>query len=119
MSGKNPAVSSQARTTRLGWLTRRTPGRGGAVALLLLVSCGGTEEITQPEVAQWLRASGGGDDPAEVIECMSSFMSDQLTQDELRAWLSRDPDTMTVEDFQRLPRSVEVADRCRGTSGYR
>lgn len=49
---------------------------------------------------------------------MSSFMSDQLTQDELRAWLSRDPDTMTVEDFQRLPRSVEVADRCRGTSGY-
>lgn len=34
---------------------------------------------------------------------MSSFMSDQLTQDELRAWLSRDPDTMTVEDFNACP----------------
>lgn len=94
------------------------PVRHIAVALLLFAACGGTDEITEAEIARWLRVAGNGDDPAEVIDCLSTFMHDEFTQAELREWLSHDPATMTVEEIQRLPRSIEVADHCRGTSGY-
>ena len=53
-----------------------------------------------------------------MIDCLSTFVHDEYTQAELREWLSHDPATMTVEEIQRLPRSIEVADHCRGTSGY-
>ncbi len=46
---------------------------------------------------------------------LSDFMHGELTPDELRQWLSQDPETVTVEDIQALPRSSDVADHCRGT----
>lgn len=48
------------------------------MALLVVVSCAGSDEITK-SITQWLRVSGGGDDPAEVVECLSDFMHEELT----------------------------------------
>ena len=91
-----------------------------AVAALALGACGssGSKEVSKSEIARWLRVSGGGDDPPEVIECLSDYMHRELTQEELRTWLAADPDEVTVEELQRLPRAIEIADQCRGVAGY-
>ncbi len=89
-----------------------------AVAVLAPAGCRTSDDISKADVARWLRVSGGGDDPEPVIECLSTYMYDEFTQDELRAWLSLDPSGATVEEVQRLPRAIEVADHCRGVAGY-
>ncbi len=40
-------------------------------------------------------------------------MHDLLSDDELEEWLSRDPETITVEEIQALPHAIDMADRCR------
>ncbi len=89
-----------------------------AVSLALAACDSGSDEVTKSEVEGWLRVSGGGDDPEEVIDCLSTYMYDELTQEELRQWLSVDPAKATAEEVQLLPRAIEVADHCRGVAGY-
>jgi len=90
-------------------------------ALALLTACGGASgdgHVSRSEITRWLRIAGHGDDPKEVMDCLSTYMADELTQEELRVWLALDPRTATAERVQNLPRAIEIADRCRGIAGY-
>ena len=83
------------------------------MASTLLASCGGSNESSRSETARWLRTAGHFDETPEEIACLETAMHEALSQDELRAWLSRDPESITVEELQALPHAIEVADRCR------
>ncbi len=37
-------------------------------AVVALGACGGSDTVGKADVVRWLRASGGGDDPEQVIE---------------------------------------------------
>ena len=84
-----------------------------AVAVMLLASCGQSSESSQSETAQWLRAAAGFNETPELIDCMETAMHEELSPEQLREWLSYDPETITVEQIQALPHAIDVADRCR------
>ena len=83
------------------------------MAVLVLVSCGQSNGSAGSETARWLRASAGFNETPELIDCMETAMQEELSPEELREWLSRNPETITVEQIQRLPHAIDVADRCR------
>lgn len=83
------------------------------VALVLLVSCGQVDDSTQSETTRWLRAAAGFNVTPEAIECVGTAMGDLLSEEQLREWLSHEPETITVLEIQALPRAIDVADRCR------
>lgn len=91
-----------------------TNARFVAVVLLALpftAAC--ADDYPDSETAQWLRVAGHFDETPEEIACVEQAMLDLLTEDELDLWLSQDPETVTVEQVQALPRAIDVADRCR------
>jgi hypothetical protein len=83
------------------------------VSSMLLASCGGSDEYPESEAAGWLRTAGHFDETPEEIECIEAAMYEALSRDELREWLSHDPERLTVEELQALPHAIDVADRCR------
>lgn len=60
-----------------------------------------------------MRASAGFNVTPEALACTQSAVDDLLSEDDRRAWLSHDPETISVEQMQTLPRAMDVADRCR------
>ena len=96
--------------------TRRVAALGASAAALL-ASVGATgcasQEYPDSETARWLRAADGYDESPEVIRCVEQAMHDLLSPAELQEWLSRVPETITVEEIQSLPHAIEIADRCR------
>ena len=93
----------------LGRLTRLV----AAVLLALPVLTACADDQPDSGTAQWLRIAGHFDETPEEIACVEQAMHDLLTEDELDLWLSQDPETVTVEQVQALPRAIDVADRCR------
>lgn len=93
----------------LGRLTRLV----AAVLLALSVLTACADDYPDSETAHWLRIAGHFDETPAEIACVEQAMHDLLTEDELDLWLSQDPETVTVEQVQALPRAIDVADRCR------
>jgi hypothetical protein len=81
------------------------------LALPVAVAC--ADDYPDSETARWLRIAGNFDESPEQVACVEQAMHDLLTEEELDLWLSQDPETVTVEQVQALPRAIEVADRCR------
>ena len=94
----------------------RAPGSGRSLAplsvalVLSLAACRDDERTS--DTTGWLRAGGFNATPEE-IECVADSMDELLSPEERSAWLSRDPERLTVEELQALPRAIAVADRCR------
>jgi len=80
---------------------------------MFLASCGQSDDSTQSETARWLRAAAGFNETPELIDCMETAMDEELTHEQLREWLSYEPETITVQEIQALPQAIDVADRCR------
>ncbi len=85
-----------------------------ALLVAPLTAC--ASDYPDSETAQWLRIAGNFDETPEQVACVEQAMHDLLTDEELDVWLAQDPETVTVEQVQALPRAIEVADRCRHLS---
>jgi hypothetical protein len=92
---------------------RRAMGILGAVAAGAVSACASSTSTTDTEVADWLRAAAGVNETPELIECTEAAMRSELSDAEIREWLSHDPDEISVEEIQALPHAIDVADRCR------
>lgn len=78
-----------------------------------VIFAGCSDPNDSSDIGAWLRASAGPDVSREVLVCTESAADALLSEDDRRIWLSHDPETITVEEMQQLPRAIEVADRCR------
>ncbi len=113
--GEDHVTSLPERHTELMRLSylRRLSALGPCVLTLALTSCAAPDAFGTSDTAQWLRiAENFVETPAEIA-CVESVMHDLLSDDELEEWLSRDPETITVEEIQALPHAIDMADRCR------
>lgn len=86
------------------------------VGVITVAGCTDTKNESS-DIGAWLEASAGFNVTSEALACTESAAEDLLSEDDRKAWLSYDPETITVEQIQVLPHAIEVADRCRHLLG--
>jgi hypothetical protein len=83
------------------------------VVLVVLVKRRDERDSPYSSTARRVRTEGDFNDSPEEVDCVAEAMDELLTSAELRQWLARDPDDISVTEVQALPRAEAIADRCR------
>jgi hypothetical protein len=85
-----------------------------AICILFAASgCGDSADNADTDITRWLEAAARVNETPALIACTETAMRAELSEAEIREWLSHDPARITVEEIQALPQATVIADQCR------